>query len=336
VIDYLITQFTRLTNMGEVTRYLGIDIKRNLDDHTIELSQKPYIVKLLKDQVNPKSSVKHIPLPETVDYSKKGDNSLPPILDSVGTLRYLADRTRPDLLTAVGSIGSAASNPTADHVRGVDHIGRYLAATKDKCVTLGGMDTRVDLFGYSDASHLPHGDSKPRLGYCFYLNLESGAVYARSHFASNVSHSSCESEIFALDETIREAIYLRGFLSELGFKQDHATVIYTDSTSAKSLIDLFNVGTSSAHIIMRINYLHEQVLLGNIELKYISTDLQVADILTKLLSVPKHELFTEFLLRGHNGKEPSSGPKVPKTPKIKSMFKLNRLTGLYRHRSARK
>jgi len=120
-IDYLVTQFTRLTNMGDVTRYLGVDIKRDLDKNTIELSQKPYnIAKFIKDRVKPTSSVKHIPLPETVDYSKKGDSTLPPILDSVGTLRYLADRTRPDLLTAVGSIGSAASNPTVDHVRGVD------------------------------------------------------------------------------------------------------------------------------------------------------------------------------------------------------------------------
>ena len=119
-IDYLVTQFTRLTNMGDVTRYLGVDIKRDLDKNTIELSQKPYIAKFIKDRVKPMSSVKHIPLPETVDYSKKGDSTLPPILDSVGTLRYLADRTRPDLLTAVGSIGSAASNPTVDHVRGVD------------------------------------------------------------------------------------------------------------------------------------------------------------------------------------------------------------------------
>jgi len=211
-------------------------------------------------------------------------------MDKVGSLRFLADRTRPDILTAVGSIGSAASNPTIDHVRGADHIGRYLESTKDKSVVLGGLDTEVKLFGYSDASHLPHGDSKPRLGYCFYLNLNSGSIYARSHFATNVSHSSCESEVFALDETIREALYLRGFLSELGFPQTHATIIYTDSVSAKALIELFNVGPKSAHIIMRLNYLHEQVLLKNIELKYINTNFQVADILTKLLSPTFHRL----------------------------------------------
>ena len=308
-INFLISEFTKLTNMGEVTRYLGIELKRDFINHTIELSQKPYIVKYLSDFVDPNASVKQIPLPSTVDYSTKGD--LPPILDKVGSLRFLADRTRPDILTAVGSIGSAAANPTVDHVRGADHIGRYLAATKDKGVVLGGLDTKVNLFGYSDASHLPHGDSKPRIGYCFYLNKESGVIYARSHFASNVSHSSCESEVFALDECIREALYLRGFLSEIGFPQRHATVIYTDSVSAKSLIDLFNVGSRSAHIIMRLNFLHEQVLQRNIELKYVNTDSLVADILTKLLSVPKHELFTKFLLKGHNGLTPSHDTKGP-------------------------
>jgi hypothetical protein len=312
VIDHLISQFTKLTIMGEITRYIGIDIKRNMTAHTIELSQKPYIDKYIQEHpLDPKAGPKHIPLPTSIDYTTKGDFDVPPIMDKVGSLRFLADRTRPDILTAVGAIGSAAANPTVDHVRGADHIGRYLNTTKDKSVILGGLDTEVKLFGYSDASHLPHGDSKPRIGYCFYLNLNSGTIYARSHFATNVSHSSCESEVFALDETIREAIYLRGFLSELGFPQHHATIIYTDSVSAKALIDLFNVGSKSAHIIMRINFLHEQVLLKTIELKYVNTDLLVADILTKLLSVPKHQLFTDFLLKGHNGILPIQESKHP-------------------------
>ena len=121
----------------------------------------------------------------------------------------------------------------------------------------------------------------------------------------------------------------------MGFPQKTATVIYTDSVSAKALIDLFNVGTQSAHIIMRINYLHEQVAQGSIELKYVNTDIQVADILTKLLSVPKHQQFTEFLLKGHNGIAPSSNPKE-KSTKVKSPFKLDRLTGKYVHRLAKK
>jgi hypothetical protein len=95
-----------------------------LKSHTIELSQKPYVEKYLREHLpsDSKHSNIHIPLPTTIDYSTKGNSDCPPIMDKVGSLRFLADRTRPDILTAVGSIGSAASNPTIDHVRGADHI----------------------------------------------------------------------------------------------------------------------------------------------------------------------------------------------------------------------
>jgi hypothetical protein len=72
---------------------------------------------------------------------------------------------------------------------------------------------------------------------------------------------------------------------------------------------------------MRINFLHEQVLNKTIELKYINTDEQVADILTKLLAVPKFKKFKKFLLKGHSGELPSTRPKkIPPMKKFK--FKL--------------
>jgi hypothetical protein len=85
------------------------------------------------------------------------------------------------------------------------------------------------------------------------------------------------------------------------FYQRHATLIYFDFVSAKVLIDLFNVGTTSAHTILRINFLHEQALLKTVELEYVNPDFLVVDILTKLLSVPKHQQFTNFYLTGPNG-----------------------------------
>jgi hypothetical protein len=34
-IDYLISQITKLTEVGEVTRYIGIDIERNINNHNL-------------------------------------------------------------------------------------------------------------------------------------------------------------------------------------------------------------------------------------------------------------------------------------------------------------
>ena len=57
----------------------------------------------------------------------------------------------------------------------------------------------------------------------------SGAIIAKSKRDSTVSNSSTEAEIKAIDLAIREATWLRGFLSELGFAQDGPTPIYTDN-----------------------------------------------------------------------------------------------------------
>jgi len=316
-IQYLTENITKLTEVDEVNRYIGIDIKRDLENHTITLSQQPYQQAYVDEHVNKDLPLKPIPLPYTVEYDEKGIEA--PIMKEVGQLRYLADRTKLEIAAAVGMLGSAAASPSKEHIKGVIHIGQYLKGCINDNITFGGFDKEVLLFGYSDASYLPR--TKSRLGYCFYLNHDSGAILARSFNDKTVSHSSCEVEIKALDEAIRQVIWLRGFLEEIGFKQLKPTVIYTDSQSAQTLINSFQIGNNSAHMVMRINYLHEQVMNKNIELKYINTDEQVADILTKLLAVPKFLKFKKFLLKGHGGLLPSTLPKkIPATKKFK--FKL--------------
>lgn len=100
------------------------------------------------------------------------------------------------------------------------------------------------------------------------------------------------------------------FLEEIDFKQlNKLTVIFTNSQSAQMLINSFQIGNNSAHIVMRINYLYEQVLNKTIELKQINTDKQVADILTKLKAVSKFQKFKKYLLKGDGGNLPNMVPK---------------------------
>ena len=111
--------------------------------------------------------------------------------------------------------------------------------------------------------------------------------------------SSCESEIKAIDIAIRQTVWMRGFLTELGFPQETSTIIlHTDSDSATKFGELCYVGNNSMHIIMRINYIHESIETGIIkyQLQYVNTDNEVADVLTKLLPVAAHQIHKEFLM----------------------------------------
>ena len=321
-INTLVENLTKITEVDKIDRYIGIDIVRNLDDHTISLTQYPYTMEYINKYVDPDSTrVVETPLYPTVDYQVKSDETLHTIQEEIGKLRFLADKTRPDIATAVGQLGQNAAEPSLVQTKGLKILGEYLKHTHPaEPLRLGGSDSEIILFGYSDASNQPQ--DKSRLGYCFYLSLDSGIIFARSHRAKSVSHSSCESEIMAIDEAVRQVIWLRGFLEELGFTQNTPTVIYTDSQSAIALCETFNVGSNSVHLTMRLNYLHECIENKIIRLVYINTDDQVADILTKILPIHTHKRLTKRLLRGHGNELPVTSSLLKKTQLKKSYKRI--------------
>jgi hypothetical protein len=120
-------------------------------------------------------------------------------------------------------MGSGTANLHDEHVKGVRTFAEYIAISHDVGLTLG-VEAEVDLFGFSDATYLAKGDSFSRLAYCFFLN--------RTFEDSTVFHSSTEAELKALDEAIRQAVWLRNFLAELTYPQSKPTVIYVDSKSS--------------------------------------------------------------------------------------------------------
>jgi len=335
ILSHVESSVTALTTMGEVTRYIGVEIKRDRVNHTLSISQQPYIDKIISNNdVNDKGA-KPIPMNPQADYNTAGDGSIPPIQKQVGEFRFLADRTRPDIAAAVGILGSNAVKPNKAHLRGVDHLARYLKGSRDLLLTFGGFNSEVKLFGYTDAAHLQDMSSKPRLGYSFFLNLDSGTIYAKSAKSATVSHSSCESEVKAIDAAILQTIWLRGFLDELGFTQHEPTVLYTDSASAIDLAELFRIGNNSMHLTMRLNFIHECVENKIIQLKYINTNEEVADVLTKLLSIDPLTFHREKLLNGHYGVMPNTTDLNRRQPKTTTLFK-KLSSGKFKHKFARK
>jgi hypothetical protein len=86
------------------------------------------------------------------------------LLPVVGKLRYVADRSRPDILVAVGEVSSNGTpHPSDAHVRTAKRTISYLKTTAHESLWLGGKG-EVKLFGFSDASYVTTGKCKSRLG----------------------------------------------------------------------------------------------------------------------------------------------------------------------------
>jgi hypothetical protein len=284
-----------------IEKYLGMELQR--DGEYVTITQSQYIQDISGFETG-KSGFKQpkIPMPPSIRLSTAvQDSNLRPLLPEAGTLRYVADRSRPDVLVAVGEMSSNATpHPSRQHIEVGKSVIGYLKRTYAFGIRLGGVGEKR-LFAFSDASYETTGSCLSRLGGCLFLGTDTGAIHSFSKRDSTVSHSSTESEIKALDETIRVVVHTRDILEFLGHAQTDPTVIYADNRSMIELCQTLKSTANTRHINLRINYLRECINKRLVRLVFVPTGENVADILTKPLPKTLFEKHREKLLRGFGG-----------------------------------
>jgi hypothetical protein len=142
---------------------------------------------------------------------------------------------------------------------------------------------KVYLHGYVDASYNQYGDGKGSYGYCFMLGKGDAAFYSVSKRMRVQPLSSTEAEYVAFCEASRDAVYLRRLMGDIGFKLGKPIVMYEDNKSCIDMLHSKFRHSASKHINPKFHYGRDQILKGNVEVRYVSTLEQVADMFTKAL-----------------------------------------------------
>lgn len=119
-----------------------------------------------------------------------------------------------------------------------------------------------------------------------------------SKLQPTVALSSSEAEYMAASAAVQEAMFLRCLLASLGFAQSDPTVIFEDNQGCIALSENPVLHQRTKHIDIRHHYVRECVASGDVVLQYVSTDRQVADLLTKALSKVKVEALRAIMM-GH-------------------------------------
>ena len=106
-----------------------------------------------------------------------------------------------------------------------------------------------------------------------------------SRTQGSVALSSAESELYALCSAASEALFLRNVMQEarLGAKSILIN-LWTDSSSAKSLVARGGPGKKSKHIELKYLFLQELVQDAQIKVLKVGTHDNPADLMTKYLS----------------------------------------------------
>lgn len=98
-----------------------------------------------------------------------------------------------------------------------------------------------------------------------------------------LSLSTCEAEYVAATSCVCQAIWLRSLLKELHLFQEESTEIYIDNKSALALAKKPVFHDRSKHIDTRYHFIRECVTKKEVELKFVKSQDQVANIFTKPL-----------------------------------------------------
>jgi hypothetical protein len=153
----------------------------------------------------------------------------------------------------------------------------------------GGKEELV-VTGYTDASFQNDPDElKSQSGFVFTIN--GGAVSWKSSKQETVTDSTTEAEYIVASESVKEGVWIRKFLIELGVFPNVSSPLnlYCDNNGAIVQVKEPRNHQKSKHILQKFHLIREFVRRGEIKICKIHTDLNVADPLTKPLPQPKHE-----------------------------------------------
>ena len=314
-LEDLKTKF-KMTDEGEINSYLGITIKRDRRKKIVSLSQNYYIASMLEKFGMGECVPVKTPM-EThfkIDHDKESmstdeiiEMKDTPYSEAIGSLMYLMVSTRPDIAYAISVLSRYSSCPSRRHWKGVKRVFRYLKGTMNLSLQLGGVisDIVPMLIGYADADY--GGDLNSRKstsGYLFKIDKTLGLISWKSMLQRVVAISTVEAELISAKEAVKEAIALRRLLEDLGFVQQWATPIHEDNQGTIALTKNQVRSSRTKHIDIAYNFVYEKVQDHVVELKYIPTKEQIADIFTKALPRETFEKFRDMLgLRKFSGEE---------------------------------
>ena len=180
------------------------------------------------------------------------------------------------------------------HYNALVHCIQYLKGTKDKWLLFRHRN-HDNITGYTDTNRMIQENNKAISRYTFFLG--ELLISQSSKGQKLVSLFIYKAELIVLSNRIQEAIALQYLTEEILQISDTPTNIYCNNqVIMKSIeVDKTKYSIQTKHIGLQHNFIKCYIEEQLINIKYVQTDKQRADIITKSLHVPKIKHLTDLI-----------------------------------------
>ncbi|CAI7863826.1 unnamed protein product [Closterium sp. NIES-54] len=284
--------------------YLGLHIERDVEKRCMRVHQRNYLEALA---ANFGQSEGHVATPfpsgfkcvKGPEEESVGEEERRRFHSLVGSLMYAAVNTRPDVAFATGQLARGFQCPNEEQVAAGMRVAKYLgqtptiwlqysAAAQRRQKGADGVEPgRLFLTAFSDASFASEPEDMTSAGG-FICCVGGGPTAWESKKQVDQALSSVESEYMALFHAVREIVWQRRLLAEMGEEQQGPTPLYSDSQGAIALAKNLVLHGLTKHMRVKWHWTRSMVAAGEVELHYVKTTGQPADMMTKRLVEQQH------------------------------------------------
>ncbi|KAL2923679.1 Retrovirus-related Pol polyprotein from transposon TNT 1-94 [Bienertia sinuspersici] len=307
-----------IKDLGLLNYFLGIEV--GYADSGVILTQRKFTKELLETAGLELKGKATTPLP--VDLKLSATTGV--LLDNpehyrslVGKLNFLTT-TRPDLAYAVQDLSQFMQLPRSSHMEALKHTLQYVSFTMDQGILLQGSD-QLTLQAFSDSNWGACPDTRKSItGYV--LLLGKSPISWKSKKQTTISRSSSEAEYRAMASAAAEVAWVVRLLEELDIHHLKPVTLHCDNQSALYIAKNPVFHERTKHIEIDYHFTRDKVLEGLLQLSYLPTSSQLADVFTKPLTSPQFGSLLSKLglyvpsspnLRGGIGRPHSSCNHVP-------------------------
>lgn len=229
--------------------------------------------------------------PSTKEEAKEMEKLITTYRAIIGSLNYIAVWTRPDLMLLCNELAKFGNNPGMEHYKALKRGLRYLRGTTDRGITyvyvpnLSRQDVCNSLSAYVDASFASDHDTR-RSTSGWYICLYGRAILWGSKLQKSVAVSTAESEYVAAATALKDILWYRQLQAFLGHPPTSATTIHEDNQAAIKISQNPEMMSKTKHMQIKFHAVRERVMDGTVDLIYVETKEQAADMMTKHLPAP--------------------------------------------------